>query len=248
MRVSISGLELPRPRLNSLQSPLDEAVHRGDDRRHDTSMSSLTANIPMDVLVPFVTLLLVFGVYSFEVAAYYLFAGWYYRTGPAILRERWQTTAVDAQLRQAIRPLLGADKLVGRESAEGFRFRQRTASINAWTRIVLRIEETQHGAALHYEVRPFYSMVPMILPVGWLSAATFGMGGQTLYLAAGLIVFVVVIYKWIIPWDIARMGRLPTVRRALAPYGLLVCERCGYDLFGQTDADRCPECGNENPA
>ncbi len=217
-------------------------------RRYENTMTSLAARIPMDLLVPLVTLAVVMGVYSVEVVAYYGFAGWYYRTGPAILRERWQTTALDAQIRQAIRPLLGADELVGRESAEGFHFRQRVASINAWTRIELRIEETQHGAALYYEVRPFYSFVPLILPAGWLSAAAFGLGGQTYYLATGLIVFVFVVYKWLVPWDVARMGRLPTVRRALAPYGLLVCERCGYDLFGHSNANRCPECGCESPA
>lgn len=217
-------------------------------RRCESSMTSFIANIPTSVLVPLIALLAVMGVYSVEVVAYYRFAGWYYRTGPTILRERWQTTAVDAQIRQAIRPLLGADELVGRESAEGFRFRQRGASINAWTRIVLRIEETQHGAALHYEVRPFYSFAPAILPVGWLSAAALGLGGQTLYLCVGLIVLVFIVYKWILPWDVARMGRLRSVRRALAPYGLLVCERCGYDLFGHTDANRCPECGSDSPA
>ena len=217
-------------------------------RRYENTMTSFAARIPMDLLVPLVTLALVMGVYSVEVVAYYCFAGWYYRTGPAILRERWQTTALDAQIRQAIRPLLCADELVGRESAEGFHFRQRVASINAWTRIVLRIEETQHGAALHYEVRPFYSFAPMILPVPWLSAAAFGMGGQTLYLCVGLLVLVFIVYKWILPWDVARMGRLRSVRRALAPYGLLVCERCGYDLFGHSDVNRCPECGSDSTA
>ena len=217
-------------------------------RRRENTMTSLVSRIPMNVLVPLVTLLVVFGVYWFEVAAYYRFAGWYYRTGPAILRERWQTTAVDAQIRQAVRPLLGADELVGRESAEGFHFRQRAISINAWTRIALRIEETERGAALHYEVRPFYGFAPLILPMGWLSAASFGLGGQTFLVAGGSILFVFVIYRWLVPWDVARMSRLPTVRRALAPHGLLVCERCGYDLFGHSDTNRCPECGSNSPA
>ena len=34
---------------------------------------------------------------------------------------------------------------------------------------MLRIEETERGAALHYEVRPFYSIVPLILPIVWLA-------------------------------------------------------------------------------
>ena len=59
-------------------------------------MTSLTARIPMDILMPLVILMVLMAVYFVEAAAYYLFAGRYYRTGPAILRERWQTTAVDA--------------------------------------------------------------------------------------------------------------------------------------------------------
>ncbi|MCZ6817304.1 MAG: hypothetical protein O7F76_11515 [Planctomycetota bacterium] len=211
-------------------------------------MTSLIARIPMDILVPLVALLLVMVAYSVEAAAYYCFAGGYYRTGPAILRERWQTTAPADRIRETIRPLLSADQLVGRESAQGFHFRQRTASINAWTRIVLRIEETERGAALHYEVRPFYSFAPLILPTGWLAAGVLGMGGLGLFSAAAPIAVVFVIYKWIMPWDVARMGRLPSVRRALAVHGLLVCERCGYDLFGHSDANRCPECGTDSPA
>lgn len=32
-------------------------------------------------------------------------------------------------------------------------------------------------------------------------------------------------------------------REYLVAHGLLVCIRCGYDLFGHTDDNRCPECG-----
>lgn len=211
-------------------------------------MTLFNITIPLGILMPFVTLLVTMAVYGVEVVAYYRFSGWYYRTGPAVLRERWQTTATVSQIRQAIRPLLSADNLVGCESSEGFRFRQVAVSINAWTRIDLRIEETSCGVALHYEVRPFYSMVPLILPLVWLSAAALGMGRETPYLAVGSIVIVFAIYKWILPWDVARMGRLPSIRRALARYGLRVCQQCGYDLFGHTDASRCPECGTDSPA
>ncbi|MCZ6699899.1 MAG: hypothetical protein O7D94_13280 [Planctomycetota bacterium] len=113
---------------------------------------------------------------------------------------------------------------------------------------MLRIEETERGTALHYEVRPFYSFAPLILPIVFLAARILGMGALTLFSAAAPIVVVFVIYKWIVPWDVARMGRLPSVRRALAVHGLLVCERCGYDLFGHSDANRCPECGTDSPA
>ena len=73
----------------------------------------------MDVLVSMVTPVIVMAVYFVEVAAYYQLAGWYYQTGPAVLRERWHTTAVDARIRQDFRRLVGTDELIGPESAEG---------------------------------------------------------------------------------------------------------------------------------
>lgn len=209
-------------------------------------MNSFIAGIPTYLLLTLVAFAILMTIYLVEVVAYYRFARWYYRTGPAILRERWQTSATETQIRQIIRPLLETGELVGRESAHGFCFRQRGATVNAWTRFMLRIEETQHGAALHYEVRPFYSIVPLVLPL-WPIFSTLGVNWRTLFSMAGTIAIVFAIYKWIMPWDVKRMDRLPTVRAALAPFGLLVCERCGYDLFSHSDANRCPECGNDNP-
>ncbi len=210
-------------------------------------MTSLTAAIPTVILFPLLMLAAFMIVYLIETVAYYSRAGWYYRTGPAILRERWQSAANAEQVREIIRPLLRADQLVGRESADGFQFRQRAASVNAWTRIHLWFENTERGVALHYEVRPFYSMGLLLFPIVWLSSGAFGMRGLTLVWSAGLTAFVFAGYKWIMPWDVARMNRLPTVRRALAPFGLSVCERCGYDLFGHSTASRCPECGSDSP-
>ncbi len=206
------------------------------------------SRISTELLVSLVMLVAAMVVYVAEAMAYYRLMRWYYRAGPAIVHERWQTSADIVQVRAAIRPLLDTSDFVGRESSEGFCFRQRTASVNAWTRFMLRIEETECGVALHYEIRPFYSFILLFIPVLGLSASNFKLGGLAVFSVAGPTAFAVVfmIYKWIMPWDISRMDRLPIVRRALAPYGLLVCERCGYDLCGHTDARRCPECGSEN--
>ena len=238
-------------------SPIDHVKHRDIlafnghqdyDRSNENAMTFFSVTIPIDMLMALLMFMVVMAAYLIEVAAYYRFARWYYRTGPAILRERWQTAAEDGQIREVIRSVLSADELVGRESTEGFYFRQRGATINAWTRILLRIEEAERGVALHYEVRPFYTCAPLLPPVVWLAASAFGLGWLTLYIAGGSVAIVFVMYARILPWDVARFARLPTVRRALAPYGVLVCERCGYDLFGNTDANRCPECGSGSPA
>jgi hypothetical protein len=204
--------------------------------------------IPTHVLLPLAALILVMIVFGIETAWYYAFAAWYYRSGPAIVRERWQTMGTVDQVRDAIRPQLTTEGLVGRESDEGFCIRQKTVSANAWPRILLRIENTERGAALRYEVRPYYTMALLALPVVWLAMSAFNLAELGTYLTVGIILCLAGIYKWILPWDIRRINRLPSIRRALAPFGLRVCEKCGYDLFGHDEPLRCPECGWARPA
>jgi hypothetical protein len=210
-------------------------------------MTPLITRIPTHVLLPLITLAVFMVIYLVEVVSYYWFNGWYYRTGPAILRERWQTTATAVEVRQLIGPIMKDKGYVGRESVHGFCFRQRGVSVNAWTRFLLRIEETQHGVALHYEVRPFYSIALQLVPFAWLTLGVLGISSDTIVPVGGIIATTLAIYKWITPWDIRRMNRLPSIRQALAPHGLLVCEQCGYDMFNHSAANRCPECGNKNP-
>lgn len=96
---------------------------------------------------------------------------------------------------------------------------------------------------MHFEVRPFYTIALLALPTLWLAMSVLGVGGWVAYLTVVLVAIIVCIYRWIMPWDLRRINRLPTIRSALAPFGLRVCERCGYDLFGHDGSSPCSECG-----
>ena len=205
-------------------------------------------SIPTNILLPLSAMIVTTLVYFVEAAAYYGFVGWYYRWGPAILRERWQTSGSVEQVRAAVRLHLIADGLVGRETRHGFFLRQTVASVNSWPRVVVRIEQAERGAALRFEVRPFYTMGLLIVPIVWLGTSAFGIGALTVNLTIGLVGTLLAIYLWIMPWDMRRINRLPTIRRALTLLGLHVCEKCGYDLFGHADVSRCPECGTKGAA
>ena len=187
-------------------------------------------------------MLFVFVAYLVEVIAYYSFSEWYFRVGPGLVKERWQTSGTVEDVSCAVGFHLNADGLVGRQRSRGICLRQRAAGVNAWPRIWLWIEDSQQGAALHFEVRPFYSVAFLVLPIVWLVTSVFGAGGSMAYLSLGVVVIVASFYRWIMPWDLRRINRLPTIRRALAPFGQRVCEQCGYDLFGHDGSSSCPEC------
>ncbi|HKQ46674.1 MAG TPA: hypothetical protein VJZ71_01245 [Phycisphaerae bacterium] len=91
-----------------------------------------------------------------------------------------------------------------------------------------------------YEVRPFVSMVP-------LAACMFAwfFMGLTRNVALFTIVYIVVLYGYYWKRELRIFDRLGPLRRRLHLIGVLVCDNCGYDLHGRTDAERCPECGKK---
>jgi hypothetical protein len=113
-------------------------------------------------------------------------------------------------------------------------------SMSTWPRVTLRIEDGPHGSTLAFEARPFYSMALMALVMLWTLS-----DGFAVYVVLACMAFVLACYGLLMPYDLKRINRLPSIRRALAPMGLRVCDHCGYDLFMQESSKVCPECGRD---
>ncbi len=186
-----------------------------------------------------------------EVVWWLRFDPWYYRTGPKICSESWQTSGRGEQLREAVRPVLTTGGWVGRESPGGFFVRRR----GLWrfgSRVSLHLEDTDQGTAVNYEVRPV-----LAAPLWLIFVASIVLSRFRVFLVVPIIswfivpmlAFVtlhgIVYYVWLAPREAKRLARVGHIRRALARYRLGVCEECGYDLFGHSGAYVCPECGTK---
>lgn len=171
------------------------------------------------------------------------FESWYYRWGPKIRGERWQTAGESGQIRQAVRPLLKVKDALARESPKGFMFRRPLPCLTgAFLRVFLRVEDAEQGAAIRYEVRPFYSVGLGMLFAISLFFSPYG-GVSFIRIVAWYQIGVTVLWGvWAVPRELKTLARLRHIRRALAKYGLRVCTECGYDLFGQAENHLCPRC------
>lgn len=177
------------------------------------------------------------------------FDPWYYQTGPKIRNEEWQTSGTNDQIREAIRPVLNNREWTACESLNGF-FIRRAGALRFDLRIAIRLEDTDQGTLLRYEVRPILCVPLLLLFVGsivgsWFRIFLFVPVVSWLIVPSLLFLFVysIAYYLWLAPRKATRMARLAPIRSALAKYRMGVCEKCGYDLFGHLQKTVCPECG-----
>ena len=131
-------------------------------------------NIPLQFLVVIfasVATCVFLLLFCVETGCLLAFTPWYYRLGPTVRREVWQASGRPDEVREVIRPLLKTKELIGKEILEGFCFRMKfSTTIDALSRVLLRVEPNERGASLVYEVRPHCTLA--LLPLGVLSIMT----------------------------------------------------------------------------
>lgn len=189
-----------------------------------------------DVLAIFSILFFIAGVV--EVCLFNFPSAWYYQFGPVSQREEWQSSVPCDIAHSTLDKMLHAGELFGCRRGECYCFRQQGWTWGPLPRSVLTVIDSQPGAFLMHEVRPFLGFL-------WWSLAVAGLigivGHPVLAGGAALVIVPYFHYTWRLNLDM--WGRLRAVRRSLRSVGVYVCEHCGYDLHGLQPGTVCPECG-----
>lgn len=181
-------------------------------------------------------------ILAVEMTLYSRFVLWYYRLGPPLLREEWQTSVSAAEAANAIRQALGMTGLPARFTKEVVVARRPGWSLSVCPRACLRIVNTPDRAVLVYEVRPFISLALLaIVSVPWII-----LGSASWFLIAAVL-GIIVSYPILWRYELRKFARLEPLRRRLADIGVRICDRCGYDLYEQDRTRPCPECGHKSP-
>lgn len=182
---------------------------------------------------------IILGIALIETISYLLLFGPYYRHGPLLRREEWQTAAKPAKARGALLKAVEEGPIKGRERGDTFCLRLDEWRWGLVPRLALKIDAIPQGAIFVCEVRPF------------LGGALFGLALVSFLAEDGHFVLApsilaAIIFACIASWraELRRLGRLGPVSARLRQIGLQICGNCGYDLYGLDLTRPCPECGH----
>jgi hypothetical protein len=186
-------------------------------------------------LIPLVSVLVV--AVAVECVLYILKTPFYYRMGPTLFREQWQTSATAEAVWAALRAALPTCTLSVRDGGSILCFRRRWWVFSAYPRATLSVSDGSDAATIVYEVKPFISMAPFAIAMMFMALA-----GVAAFVAIGTAIFIVLVYAlW--RYELRKLARLDCLRKNLRGIGVMVCTQCGYDLFQREAHQPCPECG-----
>lgn len=173
-----------------------------------------------------------------ETALYLLYSRWYYRLGPAIFHDEWQSRVPVARAREAFEDACEGSVLSARPRGDLLCVRARNWDWGVLPRITLRLQAMPQGAVFICEARPYFGVALLTIAV-----ATF-LALDTHYLLAAMVaLFGSLLCRGVWRRDARRFSRLSPLHPSLRLIGLRVCRHCGYDLTGIDDRRPCPECG-----
>lgn len=177
-------------------------------------------------------------IVTVECAFYLLKSPFYYRLGPNLFREQWQTSAEVGAVWAALRAALPGCTFSTRDGGSILCFRRPWWAFSAYPRATLRVADGPDAATIVYEVKPFIGMAPFAI-VLMLTA----LAGLAAFITLATVIFIVLIYVLLWRYELRKLARLACLRKNLRGIGVLVCTQCGYDLFRREEDQPCPECG-----
>lgn len=183
-------------------------------------------------------MMLMFFAAIVETALYLTFNSYYYKLGPALRREEWQSRVTPDAARAAMEHALIEGPLVGRARSDVLCIRRRVWDWGLQPRLLLRYVEAGPGTSFVCETRPFIGIVFLGLAIFFFLAAHVH-----LIVAISILPLLILLCRATWMRDARYMSRLSPLRTALRGIGIQICEYCGYDLHGHDLSRPCPECG-----
>lgn len=169
---------------------------------------------------------------------------WYYRLGPALLSEEWQSSTNEDTLKRELDRFKGAGNLIVYHWKDGLGFRLRSSKLHKFARATITTRSADAGAILQYQVRVSfaYPALHLLFCCAWGFYSRF-------HIPWGSWMFALIALFWAYSGflrntaAVKELGRLGELRRHLQHLGVNVCCNCGYDLFQHESTCICPECG-----
>ena len=173
---------------------------------------------------------------------YYRGVRWYYRFGPSLLHEEWQSSSDVSEVKWQLNSFTGGGDLVVYHWSDGIGLRLKSQGLNKLGRATLSIRSNEKGAVLIYQVRVSVAF-PLTLAMMYCAMTVFSSWYWTSWVHVLMVIFWLYFVFFRNDKTIREFERIPLLRRQLLQLGVHVCSNCGYDLFQREAKCTCPECG-----